>query len=47
LSPKTDVPQSGVPSGLTKQQWSFSIVGLSKKFARLQITVPAELSEGS
>lgn len=47
LSPKTEVPQSGVPSGLTKQQWSFSIVGLSKKFARLQITVPAELSEGS
>jgi hypothetical protein len=47
LSLKTDVPQSGVPSGLTKQQWSFSIVGLSKKFARLQITVPAELSEGS
>jgi hypothetical protein len=47
LSPKTEVSQSGVPSGLTKQQWSFSIVGLSKKFARLQITVPAELSEGS
>jgi hypothetical protein len=47
LSPKTEVPQSGVPSGLTKQQWSFSIVGLSKKFARLQVTVPAELSEGS
>jgi len=47
LSPKTDVSQSGVPSGFTKQQWSFSIVGLSKKFARLQITVPAELSEGS
>jgi len=47
LSPKTDVPQSGVPSGLTKQQWSFSIVGFSKKFARLQVTVPAELSEGS
>ena len=47
LNPKTDVPQAGVPSGFTKQQWSFSIVGLSKKFARLQITVPAELSEGS
>lgn len=47
LSPKTEVSQSGVPSGFTKQQWSFSIVGLSKKFARLQVTVPAELSEGS
>ena len=47
LSPKTGVPQSGVPSGFTKQQWSFSTVGLSKKFARLQVTVPAALSEGS
>lgn len=47
LNQKTNVPQEGVPSGFTKQQWSFSIVGLSKKFARLQVTVPAELSEGS
>ena len=47
LNQKTDVPQGGVPTGFTKQQWSFSIVGLSKKFARLQVTVPAELSEGS
>ena len=47
LNQKTNVPQEGVPSGFTKQQWSFSIVGLAKKFARLQVTVPAELSEGS
>lgn len=47
LNQKTDVPQEGVPLGFTKQQWSFSIAGLSKKFARLQVTVPAELSEGS
>jgi hypothetical protein len=47
LNPKTDVPQAGVPSGFTKQQWSFSTVGLPKKFARLQVTVPPELSEGS
>jgi len=47
LNQKTDVPQGEVPTGFTKQQWSFSIVGLSKKFARLQVTVPAELSEGS
>ena len=47
LNQKTNVPQEGVPSGFTKQQWSFSIVGLSKKFARLQVTVPPELSEGS
>jgi hypothetical protein len=47
LNPKTDVPQAGVPTGYTKQQWSFSTVGLSKKFARLQVTVPAALSEGS
>ena len=47
LNQKADVPQGGVPTGFTKQQWSFSIVGLSKKFARLQVTVPAELSEGS
>ena len=47
LNQKTDVPQGGVPTGFTKQQWSFSIVGLSKKFARLQVTVPPELSEGS
>ena len=47
LNQKTDVPQGGVPTGFAKQQWSFSIVGLSKKFARLQVTVPPELSEGS
>jgi hypothetical protein len=47
LNQKTNVPQEGVPSGFTKQQWSFSIVGFSKKFARLQVTVPPELSEGS
>jgi len=47
LNPKTDVPQAGVPTGFTKQQWSFSTVGLPKKFARLQVTVPPELSEGS
>ena len=47
LNQKTDVPQGGVPTGFTKQQWSFSTLGISKKFARLQVTVPAELSEGS
>ena len=44
LTQKTGVSQDGVSIGFTKQQWSFSTSGESKKFARITITLPSSLS---
>ena len=44
LTQKTGVSQAGVAPGFTKQQWSFSISGIAKKFARIIVTLPSSLS---
>jgi len=46
LTKKAGVSQSGVPAGYEKQQWSFSTTAPTK-FARIKVTVPTSLSEGT
>lgn len=44
LIQKSGVSQAGVAPGFTKQQWSFSTSGISKKFTRITVTLPSSLS---
>jgi len=44
LTQKTGVIQGDVAPGFTKQQWSFSTLGIGKKFSRITITLPSSLS---
>jgi hypothetical protein len=44
LTQKTGVSQAGVAPGFTKQHWSFSASGISKKFTRITINLPSSLS---
>ena len=44
LTQKTGVSQAGVAPGFTKQHWSFSTSGISKKFTRITINLPSSLS---
>jgi hypothetical protein len=46
LTKKAGVNQSGVSVGYEKQQWSFS-TSAPAKFARIKVTVPTSLAEGT
>lgn len=44
LTKKTGISQTGVAAGYEKQEWALSTSSVSRKFVRIKVTLPTELS---